>query len=140
MLMFGFCSAIALLFGYENIIKNPENRKKYTAPFIITLVCLAVTALYVLTRPEENVSAAVAPLSTINFADIWSSVSGFFVNIYAESSLNAIIGGICILAAVVWLFVRDKKWGFVFCFGGCTSYTFMYVSAGLLRKRLCLFC
>ena len=117
MLMFGFCSAIALLFGYENIFKNPENRKKYTAPFIIMLVCLAVTALYLLTRPEENVSATVAPLSTINFADIWSSVSGFFVNIYAESTLNAIISGICILAAVVWLFVRSKKWGFVFCFG-----------------------
>ena len=117
MLMFGFCSAIAMLFGYENIFKNPENRKKYIAPFIIMLVCLAVTALYVLTRPEENVSASVAPLSAINLAAVWSSVSGFFVNIYAESTFGAWIGGLCILAGAVWLFVKSPKWGVVFCSG-----------------------
>ena len=148
-LMFGFCSAIAMLFGYENIFKNPENRKKYIAPFIITLVCLAVTALYILTRPEENESASVAPLSTINLADVWSSISGFFVNIYAEYSLNAIIGGICILAAMLWLFVRDKKLGFVFCFSSFYQF-YIYVCVWksspekamlvLLSLVFCLWC
>ena len=117
MLIFGFCSAIALLFGYENIFKNPENKKKYIAPFIIMLVCLAVTALYVLTRPEQNVSASVAPLSTINLAAAADSIRGFFVNIYAESTFGAWIGGLCILAGSVWLFIKSPKLGVVFCSG-----------------------
>lgn len=113
-LMFGFCSAIAMLFGYENIFKNPENRKKYITPFIITLVCLAVTALYVLLRPEDNISVDISPLSSISFGLLYESIKLLFLNLYADTSYLAIIAGIVILAAIIFIFKESKKIFFVF--------------------------
>lgn len=121
-LMFGFSGAVCILFGYENISKTSENRKKYLAPFLINIVCLVITAVYILSRPEDNVSATVAPLSTISFETVKSSLTGFFTNIYAESLINAWVGAICIIAGLVWLFVRDKRLFAIFGFS--TLYQF----------------
>ena len=121
-LMFGFSSALCILFGYENVFKTSENRKKYLAPFLINAVCLAITALYILSRPEDNVSAAVAPLSTISIAAVKNAVTGFFTNIYAESGISAWVGAICIIAGLVLLFAKDKRLFAVFGFS--TLYQF----------------
>ena len=113
-IMFGFCSSVAVLFGYENILKNPQDKKKYIVPFLITFVCLVVTALYILFRPETNISVEIRPWNFINLGIITEAIKLLFLNLYADTSFLAAAAGLSILGAIIFIFKENKKMFFVF--------------------------
>ena len=108
-LMFGFCTAVATLFGYENIIQNKIERKKYITPFLLMAFSLISVVLYVFSSPLKNISVNIQPVSTITFNKVFTNITIFFANLYPNNKFIFVIAGICIVMGMILILVENKK-------------------------------
>ncbi len=128
-LMFGFCTAAATVFGYENIIKNNGNKKDCLISFAVAVLSLLSIVVYVFSSPLKNLSVNVQPLNLFCAEKIWEQCNWFLTNMYLSNKFVLFIAAVSILCALAVVFRENKKVFFI-TFAGFLYQLAIYICGG----------
>ncbi len=124
-LMCGFCTGLMGLFGFENLVKNKSDKKNFLYSFLIMLVSISSLFLYIITRPDDNIS--IQRFIYDHGINIARSFLEFFLNLYGGMTvLSLIIAVILILSASIIIFKENKKLFLIYIFSFIYQF-FVYI-------------
>ena len=131
--MFGFSTALLLLFAIEN--RNKLKEKNVLYPLLIGFLSVLFVAFYLYGSQNENLSVQGYG-STLNLHIVLDTYKNVIFNIYgAVSPLFLAVFSLFCLATVIFLFKKDKKMLFVFAVHFLFQFCIFLFVWGIIAQR-----
>ncbi len=103
-----FCAGMGILFGYENIIKNKENKEKFVWPLLIIFLPLIILCLYIFSSQNQN--ASIVNFNEHGEKTLWKSFTSMLVYTYGYvSNVKGFFITALLLICSAVIFVENKK-------------------------------